>query len=116
MSSFGVAAAAALMLAGSGLTEGSVQSSAETGLDLGSAKVIQARTGYFRRDLGNDPAYTNYQHYDNRSRKQPQKPRGFRSWGYPQHNEATIYYYDGGHSYPGNYRRKWHNEGHQIGR
>ena len=98
MAAFSIAAAAAAMIVAPGIT------SAETGVsvapDLGGAKVIQARVGYMRRDLGNDPAYSNYQHFDNPNASKYGKNRGFRSWTPPGHKGAgVIFFYDGGHSY-----------------
>lgn len=99
MTSLGMAAAAAMMLAGTGVTDTPAVPAAGTGLDLGDARVIEARVGYFRRDLGNDPAYGNYQHYDNHGGSPYKRKRGFRSYT-PTYNDAgVLFYYDGGHSY-----------------
>ncbi len=100
MTSLGLAAAAAVMLAGSGAADVSTAPATGHGLDLGDAKVIEARVGYFRRDLGNDPAYGNYQHFDRHQGDPYKRKRGFRSYTPPTYNGAgVIFFYDGGHSY-----------------
>lgn len=112
MTSLGLAAAAAMMLAGSGAGDVTPGPAAGDALSFGDARVIQARVGYFRRDLGNDPAYGNYQHYDSHQGDQYKRRRGFRSYTPPTYNGAgVIFYYDGGHSYsvnPGRYRPRQH--------
>ena len=106
MTSLGLAAAAAVMLAGSGAADISATPSAASGLDLGDARIIQARVGYFRRDLGNDPAFSNYQHFDRTQGDPHKRKRGFRSYSAPAYSGASVlFFYDGGHSYSGN--RAW---------
>ena len=101
MTSLGMAAAAAL-LAGVGSADMTGGPVAASGIDTGAAKVIQVRTGYFRRDLGLDPAYSNYRHYDRSRKGKGKRTRGFRQDGAPHYNGAGIlFFYDGGHSYIG---------------
>lgn len=104
MTSLGLAAIAAAMIAVPGVSDADTK--VVSGLQLGDAKVIQARVGYFRRDLGNDPAYSNYQHYNNQNAQK--RNRGFRSNSAPQYNGAgVILFYDGGHSYSVNPGFRW---------
>ena len=112
MTSLGLATAAAIMLAGSGAADTTTGPAAGEALDFGDARVIEARVGYFRRDLGNDPAYGNYQHFDRHGGEPQKRKRGFRSYTPPSYNGAgVIFYYDGGHSYsvnPGAHRPQQH--------
>ena len=112
MTSLGLAAAAAVMVVGSGAGDGAPGPAAGNELRFGDARVIQARVGYFRRDLGNDPAYGNYQHFDRHQGDPNKRKRGFRSATPPTYNGAgVIFYYDGGHSYrinPGRHRPRQH--------
>ena len=98
MTSLGMAAAAALILAGAGTDN--VAPAAQSAIGHAPAQIIQVRHGYFRRDLGLDPAYRNFRHDDGHDHSQRQGTRGFRLEG--AEGEAGIqFFYDGGHSYIG---------------
>lgn len=98
MATLSLAAAAAAMIVAPGIL--TADAGITSGPAFGEAEVIQARVGYMRRDLGNDPAYSNYQHFDNPNASKYGKNRGFRSWTAPGHKGAgVIFFYDGGHSY-----------------
>lgn len=100
MTSLGMAAAAAVLLAGVGMGDVATGPAADPG--IGTAQIIQVKHGYFRRDLGLDPAYSNFRQNSDQTQGQKKGTRGFRLDGAPHHGEIGIqFFYDGGHSYIG---------------
>lgn len=92
-------AAVAALLAGAGASDMASGPAAHTAIDTGKAQVMQIKHGYFRRDLGLDPAYSNYRQNNGQHKK---GTRGYRLEGAPHHEPAGIQiFYDGGHHYIG---------------
>ena len=92
-------AAAAVIAAGAGVGPADQDRVSAYGPDNAEAKVIQVKTGYFKRDLGHDPRYDNFVHNNS---KNGRKNKGFRSGGPRTYPEAgIIIYYDSGHHYIG---------------
>lgn len=94
-------AAAVALLAGVGASDMTTGPAAVAGIETGTGSVIQIKHGYFRRDLGLDPAYSNYRQ-NNGHNNHNKNTRGYRLEGAPHHGEAGIQiFYDGGHHYIG---------------
>jgi len=90
-------AAAAVIAAGAGVGPVDQDRVSAAGIESAGANIVQVKHGYFRRDLGHDPAYQNHVHNDH-----GRKTKGFRSGGPRTYPEAgIIIYYDGGHHYIG---------------
>ncbi|MGI9414383.1 MAG: hypothetical protein ACR2PM_11980 [Hyphomicrobiales bacterium] len=99
MTPIAMTAAAAVIAAATGAGPVDQDRITAPGVDTGDARIIRVKTGYFRRDLGNDPRYNNYVHDDKRN---SEKNKGFRSGGPRTYPESGIFiYYDGGHHYIG---------------
>ena len=111
-------ATAVALLAGVGVNDVPTGSAAVAGVGAGTATVIQVKHGYFRRDLGLDPAYSNYRQNNGNSSNANKNTRGYRLEGAPHNEPAGIQiYYDGGHHYIGhNGLRFRHNDPELLGK